>query len=928
MISGETTPPAKGSQPTKLSLPFEKYELNNGLQVVLHIDRSDPVVACSVQYHVGSAREKSKRTGFAHLFEHLLFKGTENMKNGDLDKLIINAGGSTPNGYTSEDETVYMEVVPKNALERVLWIDSERMGYFISTLDNQVFALEKEIVKNEKRQIVNNRAYGYTGEMIRHYLYPENHPYRWPIGGYFEDLQNAEISDVREFYNRYYGPNNATLVIAGDFDVAQAKSWVAKYFGEIKPIGKLVPLKVPPVTLSAIKKRYHEDKFAKLAELTMVWPSARNLNDDSHALNYLAQILAGTKHSVLYQDLVESNLSFDPDASQNSLELGGTFKIRIRARKGKSLTDIETAVNKALNRFAGPNTHDLQRVKANLEAAFFSKFNSVLNKARNLASNNGFTGDPLYALKQLDAIGSVSREDVMRVFTAYIKGKPYVATSFVPEGKLDLVAKGSRKGHIVAETSAVADNVPSAKRQPFTPSASTFDRSVIPPLQKTPVPKPAPIWRSESDNGMKLMGIEHYELPLVRYRFELQGGRLLESLDSAGIAQFTAKLMSEGTASRSPAELEEAIALLGADIKISAENEKMVVSVKTLARNFEESLALVEEIILHPRWDAAAFDRIKKTSIDRIHAESTNPNYLAGHVLYRNLYGENHPLSRSSLGNVDSLERIGLNQLKTFYAKQFTPTVCAFLSVGALGKARVLAALKPLISNWKPTKLSIPQFEINPRQNKATVYLVDRPGASQSVIFLGHLALAFAERDFFPAQVMSYRLAGPFTSILNQQLREQKGYTYRVVAGFTGSRTRGLFSVTCDVRTDVTAEALSVINDALNTYREGISQDELNASIGGLIKSKIRSFETLRSLATMLSDISNYDLATDFILAQTELARKMSVTRHRELARQYIRPEQMVYVIVGDASLLKEKLEKLELGPLVHITADDLSAQN
>ena len=402
----------------ELSLPFEKYELENGLNVILHQDHSDPIVSVSIYYHVGSSREVPGRTGFAHLFEHMMFQQSENVPEDQYFRLIQSAGG-TLNGSTNQDRTNYYETVPKNALELVLWMESDRMGYLTNTITQQAFAIQQNVVQNEKRQNYDNRPYGHSATVMAKALFPEGHPYSWTTIGEMKDLFNATVDDVKEFHARFYIPNNATLSIAGDFDVAEVKELVQKYFGEIPAGADVEKMSPMPVTLAETKKLYHEDNFANTAQYTMAFPTVEMYNPDSYALNILSNILAGGKKSPMYNVLVkEKKLTSGVGAFNQAQLLAGTFRISVNANPGVSLADIENAIFESFERFEaeGFTEKDLEKVKAGQETYFYNRISSVDGKSKQLAEYNMYAGDPGYYKQDMEALKAVTIDDVMRVY--------------------------------------------------------------------------------------------------------------------------------------------------------------------------------------------------------------------------------------------------------------------------------------------------------------------------------------------------------------------------------------------------------------------------------------------------------------------------------------------------------------------------------
>ena len=904
-VSCEDKETDKDVAEAKLSIDYEKYELENGLNVVLHQDKSDPIVSVAIQYGVGSNREKKGRTGFAHLFEHMLFQESENVPQDQFFKTIQDVGG-TLNGGTWQDGTVYYEVVPNNALETVLWLESDRMGFLINTVTESAFANQQEVVQNEKRQRVDNNPYGHTSWVIDKNLFPDGHPYSWQVIGELEDLQNATVEDVKEFYDKFYGPNNATLVIAGDFEEGKAKELVEKYFGEIKKRQEVEPLDIQNVTLEETKRLYHEDNFATAPQLNMVWPTVEQYTDDAYALDFLGEILSDGKKAPLYRVLVEDmELASQPYAWNGSDQIAGKFRISVTANSGVDLDSVETGITKAFALFEeeGVKESDIERIKAGLETDFYNGISSVLGKSFQLAQYDVFTGDPGFIEDDIENIKAVTPADVMRVYDKYIKGKPFILTSFVPKGQLELIAENSEKAEVVEEeiTENVETEIVDADVA-IEKTPSKFDRSVAPEMGETPKLNIPESWTANLPNEMEVYGIVQDELPLVNFSLVIDGGHLLDDLSKNGVANLMSDIMMEGTATKTPLELEEAIDRLGASIRMYTTDESLVLRGNTLARNFDATMALVQEILLQPRWDEKEFARIKTSTINGIKRSDANPNVIANRVYNKMLYGENHPLAQPTSGTVTSVEAITIQDLKEYYAKYISPSVSRFHVVGDVSESEALAALEGLKENWEAKEVTIPEFPIKNDRDKASLYFVDVPNAKQSVINIGYIAMPRTDKDFYPAEVMNYKLGGSFSGNVNLVLREEKGYTYGARSGFSGTKIPGTFTASSSVRTNTTGESVSIFKDEIAKYKAGISEEDLAFTKNALIKSNARRFETQGSLLGMLQERSAYDLDPNYIAEEEATINNMTLEQHKELANKYLDESKMAYLIVGDAA--------------------------
>lgn len=909
----------KAAQPS-FKVDYEKFTLPNGLQVVFHIDRSDPVVAVNLTAHVGSAREKVGRTGFAHLFEHLLFLESENLGKGGLDKLTARIGGSGANGSTTRDRTNYLQTVPKDALEKMLWAEADKLGWFINTVTEPVLSKEKQVVKNEKRQSYDNNPYGHTSYVIDKNLYPADHPYNWQVIGSLEDLQNATLPDVKEYYRRWYVPNNVTLSLAGDFDPVQAKKWVEKYFGEIKRGPEIAPIVKRPSVVKETVKLYHEDNFARLPELTMAWAAVEQFHPDSYPLAVLAEYLTEGKKAPFYQVLVEDKkLTSDVSMFERDGEVAGQIALRVRAFDGKDLDEVAGAINEAFAKFEreGISEKDLNRIKAGQERQFYNSLSSVLGKGASLAEYNIYTGDPGFVEKDIKNTLAVTTADVMRVYEKYVKGKNYVATSFVPRGKVALALENSKKAEVVEEKIEAnqAENVDPNVVATYEKTPSSFDRSVEPQYGPAPEVKIPAIWEQKFSNGMRVLGIENREVPLVQFEIVIDGGQLLEDINKVGVANMMARMMTQGTKNKTPQELEEAIQQLGASINVFAGTEEIRIAVNTLARNYEPTLALVEEILLEPRWDAKEFDLVKQSTISQIRQQEANPNALAQNNFNLLVYGKDNIRSRNILGTLESVKSITLDDLKAFYNKSISPSVARLHVVGALDKTAITNPLNRLNKNWASKRVEIPEYKTAQAPARSQIYFYDVPDAKQSVIRFGYPALAATDQDFYPATVMNYILGGGgFASQLTQQLREGKGYTYGINSNFSGTKSPGPFTIASGVRSNVTLESAQLVKTILQDYPKNYSEKDLETTKGFLIKSNARAFETAGAKMGMLGNISKYGWKPNYVKEREQIVKNMTVQQIRELSQKYLDANKMIWLVVGDAKTQLPRLKELGFG--------------
>lgn len=913
-----TSQPSGPSQ--AFSIGYEKFTLENGLEVVMHRDTSDPVAAVALTFHVGSAREKTGRTGFAHLFEHLLFLESENLGKGGLDKMSSRIGGSGANGSTSRDRTNYFQTVPNDALEKMIWAEADKLGYFINTVTEPVLEKEKQVVKNEKRQSYDNRPYGHTNYVIYKNLYPEGHPYNWQVIGSLEDLQHASLEDVKEFYRRWYVPNNATLTLAGDFDFDQARKWVEKYFAEIPTGQEIIPMEAQPAQLAASVRRYHEDNFARLPEIHLSWPAVPSYHPDEPALEILAEALADGKESPFYEVIVaEQQLAPNVRMYSTPAELAGEFHLTVRAYPDTDLDSVYAAIKQAFARFEAEGIAEatLRRIQAGMETQYYSQLSSVLGKAIQMGLHNAIAGDPEWINRQIQQTLNVSTDDVVRVYHQYIKDKPFVMTNFVPQGQQALAVEGSEKAEVVEEqiiTGAEAQVDPSVQAS-YERTPSSFDRSVEPPYGPAPEVRVPEVWQEPLPNGLGVWGITSNELPLVQFTLRMKGGLLLEAPEKNGVANMVAEMMTKGTREKTPEELDAAIKALGASLNVYADKEAIFLRGSCVERNFPATWALAQEILLQPRWDSTEFVLVKQEVLSDLAQQKASPNSLATQYFDQLLYGEGHPLASNLLGTEASVQAITLEDLKAYYEANISPGIADFHLAGAATQTQVLAQLEGLAKAWAGPEVQIPAFSLPEKITSPTVYFYDVPNAKQSVFRFGYLALSANDPDFYPATVMNYILGGGgFASRLTQELREGKGYTYGIRSGFDGTNIPGPFSISTGVRSNITYEATALIREIMADYPGTFTAADLETTQSFLQKSNARAFENLGAKLNLLENMSAYGWPADYVKAREKVVAAMTVDNIRKLAETYANPDHMIYLIIGDAATQLPRLRQLGIG--------------
>ena len=909
--AGEARPPIT------FELPYLHYTLDNGLEVVLHEDHSDPIVAVATIMHVGSSRERPGKTGFAHFFEHMSFNDSENVPVGSNRKLIPELGGAR-NGGTSSDMTIYYEVVPKDAFEKILWIDSDRLGYMINTVTEAALEREKQVVKNEKRQRVDNAPYGHTQTVQRAALYPENHPYHWTVIGSLDDLESATLDDVRRFYTRLYGANNATLVIAGDIDIDETQRLVDYWFSEIRR-GPEVRAPYPqPVYLEASRSLMYEDNFATLPELQIVFPTVEQFHEDQYAVNILTELLGGNKQAPLYEVIVdERQLAPSVSVGHRVAEIAGELVIRVRANAGIDLDDVKAAVDEGLARFEtdGVPAVALERVKVQAERALYDSVGSVLDKAFALAEGNEFTGDPNHIATVARETQRVTADDVMEVYERYLKNRTYVMTSFVPRGRPELAVDGAEPAEVVEEeiVRGAEAEVSQGEEAVYRKTVTEADRSE-PPLGDPPLVTSPTVWTARQDNGFEVFGIESDDMALVAFDLTLPGGQLLDPPGKTGVAGLLAALMMQGTAAKTSAELEEAIDLLGARIRISAGREAIRISGSTLARTFEPTMALVEELLLAPRWDETEFARLERELATRLRDREASPPAIASNVFSHLLYGDEHAFGTPASGTPDTVAGIDLDDLKAYFDTNVSPAQATFHVAGAVSQARVVAALAGLTERWPGKQVTFPAQPTPPELEGRTVYFVDVPGAKQSVLQVGRLALSATDPDFTRLDFANERLGGSSSGRLFQLLRIEKGYTYGARSGVVETLEVGSWFAQTSVRANVTLESLELLRDQIQNYAATFAQDDVDVTQNQIIKGNTRAFESLNAKLGLLRRMSRLGLPPDFLERDQATLLDMTQDDFREVITTYLDESRMIYLVVGDAETQLGRVAELGYG--------------
>jgi zinc protease len=893
-----------------ITIPYEMYRLKNGLTVIVHEDHSDPLVHVDVTYHVGSAREEVGKSGFAHFFEHMMFQGSKNVGDDQHFKIVSNAGG-TLNGSTNRDRTNYYETLPKNQLEVALWLEADRMGFLLDSVNQRKFENQRETVKNERGQNYDNRPYGLVGENISRAFYPKGHPYSWLTIGYINHLNAVEVDDLKNFFLRWYGPNNAVLTIGGDVKTEDVIKLVEKYFGSIKPCPKVEKMAPQQPVLS-------EDRYVSMSDnirqplLRRVYSSVPSFNGDEAALDMLCEILSGNKSSVFYNRFIKSQIASSATASNNTSELSGELTFNVMAYPNVKLSSVDSLLDVCFADFEsrGVSDDDLLMAKATTEAQFIKSLESVSGKMSMLAQYYTIGGNANLIQKNLKEIQDITKLDILRVYNQYIKNKHYVAMSVYPKEKMNLARDDNYK-------TPAADEPATKKTSSFKPRKvkDKFDRSKQPVVNSAPIlPMHFDEVRMEFTNGAKFSGLTQSEIPFIQIQLIIKGGHLMDynHPQKAGLAVLTARLMNEGTASLLTEQFENELAKLGSSISVSTDAENTYINVSTLKKNLDMTLGLLQDKILYPAFREAEFDRAKKQQLEGINNSMINPSSIADRCFNRIIYGESNIRSIPNEGNLETVKNITLDDVKDFYKKYYVPQLCEIVAVGDVSMNELVQKFA-FIERWKKTEMQMPEVlkqDKFVRVSTTTIYFIHSDKAAQSQIRMGYLALPYdSKEDYYKAGLMNFMFGGTFNSHLNMNLRENKGWTYGVRSSFSGTKYRGPFVISGGFKKEATDSTLNEIFKEIENYHNNLlSDEEIQFTKNSINQSEALKYETLSQKASVLFAKQRYELEPEYKMMQMQILMNLNAQEVRSLARQLLPMGRMSIIVVGDKKLVKDKL--------------------
>ncbi|MGE5178259.1 MAG: M16 family metallopeptidase [Bacteroidota bacterium] len=908
---------AKSSAPPHVKLDVVKYTLPNGLDVILCENHRLPTVGVNVWYHVGPANEEPGRTGFAHLFEHMMFKGSRHVPDGKHWNYLQTAGATMVNGTTEFDRTNYLEDLPSNQLETALWLESDRMGFLLDGLDAIKLANQQDVVRNERRQSTENVEYGLAEEELIHQLFPKAHPYYADVIGSHEDIQAAKLDDVRAFFKRYYCPNNASLAIVGDIDVARTKALVAKYFGSIPRGAAVPPIRVvtPPITS---ERRAVVTDNVSLPRVYIAWigPKAFAAGDADGSIvsdvltgNYFDYGRGSSKASRLYRKLVyEMRIAQDVTSSYYPLQLGSIFQISATAKPGHTAEELEKAIDAEVAKLAaeGPTEAEVEAARQSVYLSDVSSlerngwFNGIADR---LNSYNYYVKNPDYFDKDLARYAAVTPQSAKRFVTQYLRKSSRAVVYGVP---------GEKK----LSANVPTPPAPTSPGVPPPPEDKESWRNTPPsPASTTALALPKPT-RFTLPNGLTVYHVEDHHLPLVTAQVVFRSGSAADPADLPGLASFTAGMVEEGTTTADALGIASRIHALGTSWETSFDMDHDGRGTECLSASAPTALSLLADVILHPTFPEAELDRVRQDRLASLIQEKDSPPETATRVFLAALYGADHPYGHTSLGTEEALKKIGRDDIVRYHAAEHTPANAALVVVGDIRQAEVRKLAQDLFGSWKGEATAPRAFTAGGTIG-SRVLLVDKPGTPQTRLLVGQLAVPRKDPDYDALSLMNTVMGGGFTSRINQNLREKNGYTYGTYSSLTENAGPGRIVVAGGIRTDVTGPAIGeILKEVRGMKDQPVTDAELQRVRGARIQALPGRFETSRSVAEQVGSLFAFGLPDDYFQSLPGRLGAITADDLTAMARKYLVPERMLIVAVGDRAKIAPQLEPLGLGPV------------
>ena len=899
LLSASLFPQQKSNfdQIKDVDIKYDKFVLDNGLTLIVHEDHKAPIVAINIWYHVGSKNEKPGKTGFAHLFEHLMFNGSENNRD-DYFQIMEKIGATDMNGTTNSDRTNYFENVPTSALDLALWLESDRMGHLLGAITQDILDEQRGVVQNEKRQ-GEDQPYGKVDELIVKSTFPTSHPYSWTVIGSMEDLNAASLEDVQEWFKTYYGPSNAVIALAGDIDPQTALEKVKKYFGDIPPGPPIAKQQSWVPKMTGTHKQVMQDRVPQ-ARVYKIWNVPQWGTKEADLLDLFSDLLAAGKTSRLYKrlvydDQVATNVSSYIDAS----EIAGQFYIDVTIKPGQDVASVENAIDEELAKLLkeGPTEKELQKVKTQYFARFIrgiERIGGFGGKSDILAKNMTYGGTPDYYKTTLKNIESATAKEITETANQWLSDGQYIL-EVLPFPNYQASSEGA-------------------------------DRTTMPGLGENPEVNFPEVQHSTLSNGLKIILAERHSVPVVSFRLMADAGFAADQNIKAGTAKLTMDMMDEGTKKLSSLEINDQLSLLGANLSTGSNLDYSVVYLNALKANLDPSLDLYSDVILNSSFPENDFNRLKKNLLVSIQREKATPVQMGLRVFPQLLYGKDHAYGNpyTGSGTENSVNSITREDLIKFRDDWFKPNNATLVIVGDITMNEIKPKLEKLFKDWKSGKVPSKNVENVDLTKNSVIYIMDKPGSQQSIIFAAQVIPQRNSEDEIAIQTFNHILGGVFTSRINMNLREDKHWSYGSFSILLDAKGQRPFIVYAPVQTDKTKESMVEIQNEMNGFigAKPITKEEFEKDKENQILSLPGSWETMDAVGGSLTDIVTYNLPDDYYSKYASLVESQTMDQVQDAADKTLKPNQLVWVVVGDRAKIDESVKSLGFGEVKYLDGD------
>lgn len=881
----------------QIDIPYERFVLPNGLTLLVHEDHKSPIAAVNVWYHVGSKNEKPGKSGFAHLFEHLMFNGSENF-NDDYFQALERIGGTDLNGTTNTDRTNYFQNVPVAALDQVLFLESDRMGHLLGAIDIAKLDEQRGVVQNEKRQ-GENQPYGQQRNLLNTAMHPPGHPYSWTVIGKMEDLDAASLEDVQEWFKSYYGAANAVVAIAGDINPKEVYQKVLKYFGDIPAGPTIARQEVNIPDHGGDTYQVYEDRVPE-SRILFAWNTPQfGAKEDIH-FDLISAVLTSGKNSRLYKRLVYDDQTASSVVSyQASSEISSTFNTWVNVKSGENVDAVQAVLESEINRLisGGITEAELKRVKASYFSSFIKgqeRIGGFGGISDILASNETYFGDAAYYKKVLKYVENATVADLQKTAKKWLtRGKHVLVCNPFPE---------------------------------YSVTESTVDRSKLPELGTAKSSQFPQLERAKLKNGLNIVLAKRTGVPTVVMNLIIDAGYKTDYLASPGTAALAMNLLDEGTKEMNSLQINEKLELLGAGLYTFSSQDNSNVYLNTLKPSLNASIDLFADVLLNPAFPQKEFDRLKNEQINNIKKEKSQPFSMALRVMNKYMYGEGHPYSNpySGTGYEETVAKLTREDVVNFYKTWIKPNNATIVVTGDVEMKDLKSKLEKSFGKWK--KADVPEIVFTkPKVNsKNTLYLMDRPESQQSIIVAGHLTEKYGDVSEIALEQMISILGGDFTSRINMNLREDKHWSYGAGGFVMDAKAERPFLVYGSVQTDKSAESVTEFRKEIVDFVNArpATQEELDKVKTNQILKLPGQWETNSAVNSSVANLVNFNLPDDYYQSYDASVRGLTLADIQSVSKKVVKPEAVNWFMVGDRAKIADKLDELGFDNIIEIDAD------